>query len=105
VFTVDVAALSLVDHLPDPFRPEFQTLLVVGASPQAYVPKVCGVPTFRRPFVRVGGNPGDVEALEHRLDSRVAPRIVTELDRPPSTWRQLFEKTSEPVVVTDQVRR
>jgi hypothetical protein len=84
VFTVDIAALSLVDHLPDPISPEIQTLLVVGASPQPYVPKVCGVPAFRRPFVRVGGYPGDVEALEHRLDSLVEPRIVTELDRPPT---------------------
>jgi hypothetical protein len=57
VFTVDITALSLVDHLPDSFSPEFQTRLVIGVSPQAYVPKVCGVPAFRRPFVRVGGNP------------------------------------------------
>src|SRR5262245_48410547 len=57
VLAVDVAAFPRGDHVPDPFGPLRERLLIVGASPQADVPKICCVPAFGGTFVGISGHP------------------------------------------------
>jgi hypothetical protein len=67
--------------------------------------EICRVVQFRRPIIRVRRNPRNIKLSEHCLDRWFIPGVMSELDSPSSSRRQLSQEASEPVVVADKIWR